>query len=99
MSETKPVQTAKLFTNGRSQAVRLPKAYRFEGTEVRIRKVDDGVLLQALETESWPRGYWERLEKLREDLDLEDLESPPDPPPAPLDFALDESSTCEKPES
>jgi antitoxin VapB len=31
-------QTAKIFNNGRSQAVRLPVAYRFEGTEVFIRK-------------------------------------------------------------
>jgi antitoxin VapB len=31
-------QTAKLFRNGKSQAVRLPKAYRFEGTEVNIRR-------------------------------------------------------------
>jgi antitoxin VapB len=31
-------QTAKIFINGRSQAVRLPAAYRFEGTEVFIRK-------------------------------------------------------------
>lgn len=30
--------TAKLFTSGRSQAVRLPKEYRFEGTEVYIRR-------------------------------------------------------------
>jgi len=31
-------QTARLFINGRSQAVRLPAAYRFEGTEVFIRQ-------------------------------------------------------------
>lgn len=31
-------QTAKLFTNGRSQAVRLPMAYRFDGQEVFIRQ-------------------------------------------------------------
>jgi antitoxin VapB len=31
-------QTAKLFKNGRSQAVRLPKEFRFEGTEVAIRR-------------------------------------------------------------
>ncbi len=31
-------QTAKLFSNGRSQAVRLPAAFRFEGTEVFIRQ-------------------------------------------------------------
>lgn len=32
------VTTAKLFRNGRSQAVRLPKEFRFEGTEVAIRR-------------------------------------------------------------
>lgn len=31
-------QTAKIFTNGRSQAVRLPTAFRFEGSEVSIRR-------------------------------------------------------------
>jgi len=30
--------TAKIFTNGRSQAVRLPAAYRFDGREVSIRR-------------------------------------------------------------
>jgi antitoxin VapB len=33
-----PVKTAKLFKNGRSQAVRLPKEFRFEGTEVEVRR-------------------------------------------------------------
>lgn len=32
------IKTAKLFANGRSQAVRLPKEFRFEGTEVAIRR-------------------------------------------------------------
>ena len=32
---------AKLFQNGRSQAVRLPKAFRFNGSEVKIRKEGD----------------------------------------------------------
>ena len=35
------METAKLFRNGRSQAVRLPKAYRFEGNEVYIKKNPD----------------------------------------------------------
>lgn len=39
---------AKLFRNGRSQAVRLPKQFRFEGDRVRIRRVDQGVLLEPL---------------------------------------------------
>ena len=33
------MDTAKLFLNGRSQALRLPKAYRFEGKEVYIKKI------------------------------------------------------------
>jgi antitoxin VapB len=37
VSSTKP-KTAKLFKNGRSQAVRLPKEFRFEGREVAIRR-------------------------------------------------------------
>jgi antitoxin VapB len=36
---------AKLFKTGRSQAVRLPKEFRFEGTEVLIKKVGDSVVL------------------------------------------------------
>lgn len=39
-------QTAKLFTNGRNQAVRLPAEFRFEGKEVYVEKVDGGVLLR-----------------------------------------------------
>jgi antitoxin VapB len=39
------MQTAKLFQNGRSQAVRLPKEFNFEGTEVFIQKVGDTVIL------------------------------------------------------
>lgn len=39
------MQTAALFKNGGSQAVRLPKEFRFEGTEVFIRKTAEGVLL------------------------------------------------------
>ena len=37
--------TAKLFKNGRSQAVRLPKEFRFEDSEVLIAKVDNVVML------------------------------------------------------
>ncbi|HMQ16032.1 MAG TPA: type II toxin-antitoxin system VapB family antitoxin [Phycisphaerae bacterium] len=39
------MNTAKLFINGRSQAVRLPKEYRFDEDEVFITKVDDMVIL------------------------------------------------------
>ncbi len=39
------METAKIFMNGRSQAVRLPKAYRFEGGQVYIKKVGEMVIL------------------------------------------------------
>ena len=41
--------TAKLFKHGRSQAVRLPKEFRLPGTEVRVRRVGRGVLLEPVE--------------------------------------------------
>lgn len=40
-----PMQTAKLFPNGQSQAVRLPKEFRFEGDRVYIQRVGDAVVL------------------------------------------------------
>jgi len=39
------MDTAKIFTSGRSQAVRLPKEYRFEGKEVIVRHFGRGVIL------------------------------------------------------
>ena len=39
------MQEAKLFTNGRSQAVRLPKEFRFEGDSVCIKRVGKAVVL------------------------------------------------------
>lgn len=38
---------AKIFWSGRSQAVRLPKEYRFEGEQVSIRREGDKVILEA----------------------------------------------------
>ena len=43
------MDTAKIFQTGRSQAVRLPKAYRFSTNEVVIQRVGDGVLLMPIE--------------------------------------------------
>ncbi len=43
------MMTAKLFENGRSQAVRLPKEYRFSGDEVSVNKVGDVVILMPKE--------------------------------------------------
>jgi len=45
--------TAKLFRNGRSQAVRLPAEYRFEGSEVFIRRAPGGEVILSRRPESW----------------------------------------------
>ena len=44
------MMTAKVFENGRSQAVRLPKEYRFSDSEVAISKVGNIVLLMPLDS-------------------------------------------------
>jgi len=43
-----PKSTAKLFMHGRSQAVRLPRAFRFAGDQVKVSKVGDKVILEPL---------------------------------------------------
>jgi antitoxin VapB len=50
--------SAKLFMHGRSQAVRLPKEFRFEGTEVRVSKVGDKVILEPLEKPPFDVKAW-----------------------------------------
>ena len=50
------MDTARLFQSGRSQAVRLPKAFRFVGTEVGVRHFGNGVLLLPVD------DPWETLE-------------------------------------
>ncbi len=46
---------AKIFSNGRSQAVRLPQEFRFAGTQVRVTRQGRGVLLEPLAptTDDW----------------------------------------------
>ncbi len=49
--------TAKLFANGGSQAVRLPKALRFEANEVEIRPFGNGVLLLPVGGVDWDEWF------------------------------------------
>jgi antitoxin VapB len=55
---------AKLFRNGRSQAVRLPREFRFEGSQVRVRRVAEGVLLEPLIAD--PAQWFAELDWLRQ---------------------------------
>lgn len=51
-------QTAKLFINGRSQAVRLPAAFRFDGSEVYIRQDEEtGDIILSKKPDSWDEFF------------------------------------------
>jgi len=52
-------QTAKLFKNGRSQAVRLPAEFRFSGTEVAIRR--DESTGEVILSPASPSGSWQEF--------------------------------------
>jgi len=54
---------AKLFVNGRSQAVRLPREFRFEGDAVRVRRVAEGVLLEPLIPQ--PKEWFAAMDRRR----------------------------------
>lgn len=77
MSET---GTAKLFMHGRSQAVRLPKEFRLPGTEVRVRRVGRGVLLEPLEFDL--KAWRAELDQYR---DVPFMEEGREQPPMPDD--------------
>lgn len=59
------MQTAKLFWSGRSQAVRLPKDFRIEGSEVRIRRHGAAVILEPVAVD------WAWLDALAGPLDAD----------------------------
>ena len=69
-----PARRAKLFWSGRSQAVRLPKEFRFEGDEVEIRREGDAVILEPVRKRVLPGDYWQRIDRLRADLEFSDVE-------------------------
>jgi antitoxin VapB len=69
---------AKVFMHGRSQAVRLPKEFRLPGTEVRVRRLGRGVLLEPMEfdVDAW-RAALERYK------DIPFMEEGREQPPMP----------------
>ena len=57
---------AKVFRTGRSQAVRLPKEFRFEGETVLIRREGTAVIL---EPDGWPEGWVESFAGISSDFE------------------------------
>ncbi len=72
-------ERAKLFKHGGSQAVRLPKDFRFEGSEVTIRRDGNAVILEPVKapTREDIQALWARIDALRGDEQLERLPQPP----------------------
>jgi antitoxin VapB len=84
---SRPEQRARVFKNGRSRAVRIPKEFDFEGDEVIVRKESDGTLsLTPVQRRLSPKQLVEWLRSqppLDEPLpDIEDF------PPRPVDLDL-----------
>ena len=60
---------AKIFKNGDSQAIRLPKEFRFKGKEVYIRKEGNNVIISPID-DSVDR-LWKTINSLSDDFNLE----------------------------
>lgn len=58
-------KTASVFWTGRSQAVRLPKEFRFEGDTVLVRREGSAVILEP--AREWPEDYVESFAGVPED--------------------------------
>jgi antitoxin VapB len=71
------MQTTKLFQNGQSQAVRLPKEFRFQGDKVFIKRMGNAVVLLPY-TDSW-QSLFESLDKFSDDF-MEQREQPEQAP-------------------
>ena len=78
--------TAKIFMHGRSQAVRLPLAFRLPGTQVRVRRVGRGVLLEPMadDIDAW----FAEIDRFSHVPFMEDGRNQPALPPTVEDFDL-----------
>ena len=70
---------AKIFWTGRSQAVRLPKEFRFDGDTVRVRRDGSSIILEPVH--DWPEDYLESFADVPEDFQR--------PPQGEVDARLD----------
>ena len=67
-------RTASLFRNGRNQAIRIPREFEFEGTEVVLRKEGKRLIIEPALTKHPFFAFLEGLEPLNESLpEIEDL--------------------------
>jgi antitoxin VapB len=77
------METARVFWSGRSQAVRLPKEYRVQGREVRIKRRGNAIVLEPIP------DTWAWLDDLPRTLDEDFVEAAREQPPTPERPGLD----------
>ena len=76
--------TAELFMHGRSQAVRLPEEFRFEGRQVRARRQGRAVILEPIGDDPLAvAAVWAEIDALRSGEDLFPAGGFDDPPTHP----------------
>ena len=63
--------TAKVFQSGNSQAVRLPKDFRFPAgiEEVSIRRQGERIILEPIQHQDWPEEFWKAFEGMSDDFE------------------------------
>ena len=93
-----PRSTARVFWSGRSQAVRLPKEFQLDTTEVLIHREGDRIVLSPvrakLDAYGWPEGFWSSLGTVDDDFDLGDRAQPHERPDPLGDDGPWRSRTC-----
>lgn len=72
--------TAKVFQNGRSQAIRLPKEFRVKGSEVHLKRVPQGILVVE-------RDPWEICREACQELSDDFMKGRVQPPPQKRDWS------------
>jgi len=63
--------TAKVFKSGNSQAIRLPKEFRFppETEEVAIHREGQRIILESASVQEWPESFWRAFGGVTEDFE------------------------------
>ena len=64
----------KIFWSGNSQAVRIPKKFRFDDrvSEVYLRREGQQIILEPVRPKSWPDSFWQAFGDLPDDFDRPD---------------------------
>ena len=76
-----PATTAKVFRNGRNQAIRIPVELSFDSDTVTIEKQGDALIVRPVQPQGWERFFGDPSMVLPEDFELPEDPSPQDREP------------------